>query len=399
MLILIANVGSTSLKYKLFDMETEEVLAVGKVERVGNPPSLFSHEAPGVNFRGKEVVAEDHTGAIKLMLDALVDPAGGVIKDLAEIAGVGFKTVHARGVSGSCLLTEEVIAAMEEYEGIAPAHNPPYLAAIRIFQKLLPGKPLVGVFETAFHQTMPPEAYLYGVPYEWWEKYGIRRYGFHGASHRYVSERVRELFGPVRHLVSCHLGGSASLCAIKDGRSIDTSMGFSPQAGILHSNRCGDVDPFILYYLVEKGHYTWAEAKKALVTNGGLKGLSGVSGDVRDIEAAAARGDERAAVALEVFCYGIKKYIGAYAAILGGLDVVAFTGGIGENGNAVREKVLEGLEFLGLQLDREKNQVRGQEALISTPDSRVKVMVIPANEEIIVARETRKVLAEHGIEE
>ena len=399
MLILIANVGSTSLKYKLFDMGTEEVLAVGKVERVGNPPSLFSHEAPGVSIRGKEVVAEDHTGAIKLMLDALVDPAGGVIEDLAEIAGVGFKTVHARGVSGSCLLTEEVIGAMEEYESISPAHNPPYLAAIRIFQKLLPGKPLVGVFEMAFHQTMPPEAYLYGVPYEWWEKYGIRRYGFHGASHRYVSERVRELFGPVRHLVSCHLGGSASLCAIKNGRSIDTSMGFSPQAGILHSNRCGDVDPFILYYLVEKGHYTWAGAKEALVTNGGLKGLSGVSGDVRDIEGAAARGDERAAAALDVFCYGIKKYIGAYAAILGGLDVVAFTGGIGENGIAIREKVLTGLEFLGIHIDKEKNQVRGQEALISTPDSRVKVMVIPANEEIIVARETKKVLSELGSEQ
>ncbi|HHW92121.1 MAG TPA: acetate/propionate family kinase [Firmicutes bacterium] len=396
MMILVANVGSTSLKYKLFDMGTERVLAVGKVERVGNPPSLFSHRAPGVNIQGKEVVVKDHTGAIKLMLDALVEPTGGVIRDLAEIAGVGFKTVHARGVSGSCLLTEGVIAAMEEYAAIAPAHNPPYLATIRIFQKLLPGKSLVGVFETAFHQTMPPEAYLYGVPYDWWERYGIRRYGFHGASHRYISERVRELFGPVRHVVSCHLGGSASLCAIKDGRSIDTSMGFSPQAGILHSNRCGDLDPFILYYLVEKGHYTWAGAKEALVTNGGLKGLSGVSGDVRDIEGAAARGERRAAAALDVYCYGIKKYIGAYAAILGGLDVVAFTGGIGENGVAIRERVLEGLEFLGIHIDGEKNQVRGREALISTPDSRVKVMVIPANEEIIVARETQKVLAAIG---
>lgn len=395
MLVLVCNVGSTSLKYRLLDLREETEVCNGRMERVGTPPTRFSHQGPGLEFKNREIEAPDHAAAVQEMLLALQGGPEPALPDLEDLGGVGFKVVHAGPVSGARLLTSDVLEAMEKFSSISPAHNPPYLAAIRIFQRLLPETPLVGAFETAFHQTMPPEAYLYGVPYRWYEQYGIRRYGFHGASHRWVSERTQAILGHTPRLVSCHLGGSASLCAIRQGESVDTSMGFSLQAGVQHSNRPGDLDAFIVPYLVDQEGYTWDQALGEVTSEGGMLGLSGVSGDMREIEDAAREGDERAQTALDVFSYGVKKYIGAYAAALGGLDAVAFTGGIGENGVEMRQWILEGLEFLGVHLDPEANRLRGQEVVISRADSPVQVLVIPANEELVVARQTREVIEQN----
>ncbi|MFQ6110821.1 MAG: acetate/propionate family kinase [Nitrospinota bacterium] len=395
MKVLVSNVGSTSFKHKLLEMDDESVLASGKVERVGGPKGFLSHEAAGREKVTREAQFPDHNAAIKMALELLLDKKHGALKELSEIAAVGFKTVHGGRFTGSLALTEDVLQEMEGLSKLMPAHNPPYVSAIRVFQGLLPGVPLVGVFETAFHRDLPPKAFLYSIPYEWYERFGIRRYGFHGASHRYISERVPEILGKPRDslkVISCHLGGSSSLCAIDGGRSIDTSMGFSAQAGVSMSTRSGDIDPFIIPYLVERGGLSLEEVRQALVKRGGLLGVSGVSGDVRDLEEAAEKGNERALLALELFCYEVKKYIGAYAAALGGLDALAFTGGIGENGVGVRASICEGLGFLGIELDGQKNLTRGQEAIISREGSAVKVMVVPANEELIVARETLSVV-------
>ena len=392
MLILVTNVGSTSLKFKLYRMEDEQILASGKIDRIGGKASTFSYSAKGAAFTW-EVVAGNYSEAIRLMVEALTSEEAGVISSLSEVEAVGFKTVHAKNISGSVLLDECVIKAMEDYNDVAPAHNPPYVTAIRMFQEAMPGKPLVGVFETSFHQSMPDYAFMYSVPYSWYEQYGVRRFGFHGASHRYVSERISSLLGTDQvRLVSCHLGGSSSLCAVYNGKSVDTSMGFSPQAGPLQGTRCGDIDWFAALHVIKEAGISLDDAARQLVKEGGLKGISGVSSEMRDVEAAAAQGNDRARLAIDMFCYAIKKYIGAYAAALRGLDVVAFAGGIGENSTNIREKILGGLEFMGIELDKARNTSGSAERLISADTSKVKVFVVPTNEEIIVARETAKVI-------
>ncbi|MCL4465797.1 MAG: acetate/propionate family kinase [Chloroflexi bacterium] len=395
MRILLSNVGSTSLKYRLLEMDGEATLAQGRVERVGSQKGSLNHQAAGKPGVERELHVPDYAAAVKLAIDLLRDPEVGAVADLDDIAAVGFKVVHGGPVSGSALLDEKVLQALADFTPIAPAHNPPYIQAIRIFQRLLPGKPLVGVFETAFHRTLPEEAFLYSVPYEWYERYGVRRYGFHGASHRYVAERTAAILArPLEELkiVTCHLGGSSSLCAVKGGHSIDTSMGFSLQAGVPMTNRHGDIDAWIVPYMVEKAGLTLEEVKQALAKGSGLLGLSGLSGDVRDLEEAAAAGHKRAALALNVFAYQVKKYIGAYAAALGGLDAVAFAGGIGERGVAMRRRICQGLDFLGIALDPSRDEAQGQEAIVSPPGAWVAVLVVPTNEEIVVARETVKVI-------
>lgn len=393
MKILVCNVGSTSLKYRLLDMTSEESLAWGRIERVGSENSIYSHkDVRGMEF-SQEVSIPDYKTGISLMIKNLINGGEGVITGLDEISSVGFKVVHAKGVSGVQLLTDQVLEAMEAYNGIAPAHNPPYISAIKQFREIMPGVPLIGSFETGFHRTIPPEAYLYGIPYELYQDYGIRKYGFHGASHEYVSNRVCELLGRKDlKIVTCHLGGSGSLCAVKNGESIDTTMGFSLQTGILNNNRCGDIDPFIPIYLMEELGYTLDQVKHLLTKKSGLLGISGVSNDVRDIEEAAEQGNERAIQCIETYCYNIKKFIGAFACAMGGLDVIAFAGGIGENGIKVRERVCKGLEFLGVYLDHDRNRVTGKETVISADGSRVQVVVIPTNEEIIVARKAKQYL-------
>jgi acetate kinase len=399
MKILICNVGSTSLKYQLIEMDGESVLARGGVERVGAAASPMRHQAGGGPEITREIHAPDHSAAVAEMLALLQDPdpAVGVVRTLDDVAAIGFKVVGARGVTGAVRLDERVLRAMEEYNPVLPAHNPPYLAAIRIFERLAPQIPRVGLFETTFHRHIPDYAWIYSVPYEWYEKYGVRRYGYHGASLRYVSERVPALLGrPAAglRLVACHLGGSSSICAVKDGRSIDTSMGLTPQAGVPMSSRSGDFDPFVIPFIQEREGLDAAGVVRALTTNGGLKGISGVSGDMRDLEEAAAAGNDRARLALEAFAYDVKKYIGAYAAAMGGLDAIAFSGGIGENGVKMRAQICEGLEFLGVELDEAHNEAaRRVEAVISREGARTSVLVVPTNEEIIVARACVAVLS------
>jgi acetate kinase len=395
MKILVINVGSTSLKFRLFEMDGEQVLAAGKVERVGSAVSSSAYQM-GQNPRQDEAWrCPDQRSAIEQVLKVLTDPHRGVIKSLEEVAAIGFKPVHARNIADSVLITEEIIAAMEEYTPLVPSHNPPYIAAFRIFQELTPKKPLVGVFEPAFHKTIPDYARTYGIPYEWSEKYAIRRYGFHGASHRYISTRVPEMLkmdGKSLKIISCHLGGSSSVCAIRNGASIDTSMGFSAQCGLPNATRSGDLDPFILLYMLEKEAMTTDQLRLALTRNGGLKGISGLSGDVRDLEEAAAAGNQRARLALDVMVHETRKYIGAYTAVLEGADVLAFTGGIGENGIQVRGKICRGLDCLGFKLDSIRNQLHGKDGIISRDDSPAKIAVILANEELVIARETQRLI-------
>ena len=397
MKILVVNVGSTSLKFRLFDMQDEGVIAVGKIERVGSERSPVSYEIGDDCHKEEEIECSSHRTAIEYVLKILTNPTTGILRSLQDLDAVGFKPVHAKNIADSVFITDQVIKAMEAYTSITRAHNPTYIEAFRIFQQILPNKPLVGVFEAAFHTTIPNYARTYGIPYEWTEKHAIRRYGFHGASHRYVSWKAPQSLGRPNsnlRIISCHLGGSASICAIKDGCSIETSMGFSPQAGLSHATRNGDLDPFILLYLMEMENLSIDQLRTALSKRGGLKGISGLSGDVRDLEEAALNGNYRASLALDVFVHEIKKYIGAYTAVLEGLDVLVFTGGIGENGIKIREKVCQGLECFGVQIDLQKNQIQGQEALISTEDSSVAILVILANEELVIARETKRLITE-----
>ena len=398
MKVLIANVGSTSFKYKLFEMDDESVLARGGAERVKSEQGLFFHQAEGKPEVRLELPLPDHNAAISLTLDKLVDPEVGVLNSLGEVAAIGFKTVLAGDFPGTTLLTEEVIAGMEHYSPIFPAHNPPYIAAIRNFKKLTPGKPLVGVFEPGFHQDRPEYTMVYGAPYSWYKELGIKKYGYHGNSHRYVSQRVCWILGRGPEglkIIACHLGGSSSLCAIKDGKSVDNSFGFSAQSGIIHSTRNGDLDPFVLIYMMQEKKLSIEELSKSLTKQGGLAGISGLSGDIRDLEEAADEGNERAQLALDVMAYDVKRYIGAYAAILGGVDVLTFAGGIGEKGVRMRSRICEGLEFLGIELDEEKNQqAKGVEMVISPSSSKVQVVVVPTNEELMVARETVRLVEE-----
>ena len=399
MKILVVNVGSTSLKFRLFQMEDESVAAVGKVERVGSPSSPLSYQLGDGPKQERDIRAPDHRAAIEQVLEILTDPAAEVLTSLEELDAIGFKPVHAKGIADSVVVTDEVIQAMEDYIFLAPAHNPPYIEAFRIFRQLLPDKTLVGVFEAAFHKTIPDYARTYGIPYEWAEKHAIQRYGFHGASHRYISWRAPELAGRSGEdlkVISCHMGGSASICAIRNGRSVETSMGFSPQAGLSHATRNGDLDPFVPLYLMQEEGLSVDQVREGLSQRGGLKGISGLSGDVRDLEEAASAGNPRARLALEVLVHETRKYIGAYSAVLEGLDILAFTGGIGENGIRIRQSVCQGLEYLGIRIDPDRNQVRGRDTVISADGSRVSVLVILANEELVIARETARLVAEAG---
>jgi len=395
--VLVINVGSTSLKFRLFEMETESIVAVGKVERVGSVRSPASYQLGNRPKHEADIECPDQRAAISYVLSRLTDGSSGVLSSLDQLDAVGFKPVHAKNIADSVFVTDGVIEAMEEYIPLAPAHNPPYIEAFRIFQELLPDKPLVGVFEPAFHKTIPDYARTYGIPYEWSEKHAIRRYGFHGASHRYISWRAPQVVGRPKEelsIISCHLGGSSSICAIKGGISVDTSMGFSPQSGLPNATRNGDLDPFVLLYMMEKEGLTTEQIRSALSKNGGLKGISGLSGDVRDLEEAAAAGNGRAALALRVLIHETKKYIGAYTAVLESLDVLVFTGGIGENGIGIRKGICQGLECFGIELDPLKNEVCGQEAVISHDASPAKILVVLANEELVIARETARLVSE-----
>jgi acetate kinase len=395
--IFVVNIGSTSLKFYLFDMDQEEVLARGYLERIGNADSPMSY-----TIRDREPVKtriDTVTGygiGIKTVLDIIM--GAGLLKDLSEINGIGFKAVHAGDLRESSLVTEEVLALMEDFYCVVPAHNPPYVKAMKQFREWIPDIPLVAAFETSFHHDIPDYAHTYGVPYEWYEKHKIRKYGFHGASHRYVSERAAEILHLPQagsRMITCHLGGSSSVSAILNGRSIDNSMGFSTQAGMPMSNRTGDIDPFIIPYVMKKESLSFEEVMEKLIKESGLKGISGTSGDVRDLEENYSS-NARAKLAFEALCYSVKKYIGSYIAVLGGIDVLVFTGGIGENSSKLRKRVCEGLEFLGLELDLDQNDLPKSERLISRDGSGIKIMIIPTNEEIIVARETLKVLENRG---
>jgi acetate kinase len=397
--VLVPNLGSTSLKYQLLEMEGERVLARGKIERIGSAQAQITTWDSTGEARQSTASIPDHRAAIQTLLDRLGQLEAGD-QPAKPIDAVGFKAVHGGPrYRGSFRVSDDLLEAMKEFVPVAPVHNPVYIQAMQIFREVLPGVPMVAVFEPGFHATIPERAYVYGVPYEWLEKYGVRRYGFHGSSHRYVSERVPKLLGrPAAglHLVSCHLGGSSSICAIRDGESVDSSFGFSAQSGIEHAARSGELDPFAVLYVMEKEKLTAAQAGELLCKRGGLLGISGVSNDLRDLEEAAGKGHARAALAIDVLVYEIKKYIGAFAAALGGLDAVAFAGGIGENSWRVRQEVCRGMEFLGLHLDAEKNrQPASGDRILSQPDSSVTVLVVYTNEEIVVARETVRVLAEN----
>jgi acetate kinase len=397
MKILVSNVGSSSFKYQVIDMENEVTLAKGAVERVGKPPSLFTHSVQSGNKLKKEIVAPNHNTAIRVAIDTLLSQEYGILSDLSELSGVGFKAVFAKDIISSAMIDESVIKALEEYIPLAPFHNPAYIASIRAFQEILPNKPLVAVFETWFHETIPDYAYIYSVPYEWYEKYGVRRYGFHGASHRYISQRTPQILGlPADKLkiISCHLGGSSSICAIKYGKSVDTSMGFSAQSGVMQSTRCGDIDPFLIPFIMDREGLNTDQIRSILSTKSGMLGISGVGSDNRDLLEAADKGNKRAILTNQAYHYSVKKYIGAYTAAMGGLDAIVFTGGIGEKSDIGRAEICEDMEFLGIKIDDEKNKSVKGEANISSLESKVQVLVIPTNEEIIVARETARIIKE-----
>ncbi len=396
MKVLVINAGSSSLKYQLIDMDNEHVLAKGLCERIGIEGSKLNHTPDG----GEKVIISqdmpDHGVAIKLVLEALTDKNHGVIADMSEISAVGHRVVHGGEVfSGSVLITEEVKKAVTDCNDLAPLHNPANLTGIAAVEAAMPGVPNVGVFDTAFHQTMPAKSYMYGIPYEYYEKYKIRKYGFHGTSHNYVAHRVAELCGkPIEELkiITCHLGNGSSIAAVDCGKVVDTSMGFTPLDGLVMGTRSGSIDPAVIPFLVEHEGISAKEVDAVLNKKSGVLGISGVSSDFRDLEGAAKEGNERAKLALEMFRHSVRGYIGRYASIMGGVDVITFAGGVGENSADIREDVLAGHEFMGIKIDSEKNHVRGVEAEISTDDSRVRVFVVPTDEEMTIARDTKRIV-------
>ena len=396
MKVLVINCGSSSLKYQLIDMETENSLAQGLVERIGIEGSVLTQKVEGKDKYIVKTPMKNHKEAIEIVLKALVDGEHGVIKSMDEITAVGHRVVHGgEKYASSVLITEEVKKSIEECYKLAPLHNPPNMIGIEACEELMPNTPMVAVFDTAFHQTMPKEAFLYALPYELYSENGIRKYGFHGTSHMYVSNKVAEVMGKdIKDLkiVTCHLGNGASLCAVKNGVSIDTTMGFTPLDGIVMGTRSGSIDPAIVLYLINELKYSTEDVNTLLNKKSGVLGISGVSSDFRDIEDAAAKGDERAILALDIYHYRIRTQIGAYAAAMGGVDAIVFTAGVGENGPETREACLEGLEFLGVKVDKEKNNVRGKVREISTEDSTVKAFVIPTNEELVIARDTKNLV-------
>ncbi|MCO6044408.1 acetate/propionate family kinase [Aeoliella sp. ICT_H6.2] len=392
MKVLIANLGSTSFKYRLFDMDGERQLARGGVERIGAEQSSAFVEI-GDSRREITIEAPNHAAAVEQCLAQLTDPSEGCLASADEVSAIGFKAVHGGRARGVRRVDSDVLAAMEEMATVAPAHNPPYTAAMRQLQEALPHIPLVAAFETGFHETIPPRLKHYAIPTEWAEEFGIKRWGFHGASHRYVAGRTAELTGNTeQRVISCHLGGSSSVCAIRNGESVATSMGMSPQSGPPQNNRAGDFDPFALPLLMERTGTTLEGALGLLASQCGLKGLSGTSGDVRDLATAADAGDERAKLALDVFTTSVRHYLGAYLVELGGVDVLAFAGGIGENGTRIRSAICSGLSELGIVLDEEKNAAATGEGAIHAAESKTQIWIVPTNEELVVARQTRDLL-------
>ena len=391
--ILVINCGSSSLKFQLIDMTTEAVQAKGLCERIGIDGSRIVYTPAGGEKMTIESPMPTHTEAIKLVLDCLTNAEYGVIKSLKEINAVGHRVVHGgEKFASSTIITDEVIKVIEECNELAPLHNPANLIGINVCRELMPGVPMVGVFDTAFHQTMPKKAYLYGLPIKAYTDYKIRRYGFHGTSHSFVSKRVAEFLGkPVEDLktIVCHLGNGASICAVDGGKSVDTSMGFTPLAGLVMGTRSGDIDPAILEYYANKEGLTLSEVTTVLNKKSGMEGLTGGKSDFRDLEEGYEAGDQACIDAIEVFCYNVARFVGAYAASLNGVDVIAFTAGIGENSGFVRGKICEYLGYLGITIDAEQNSKRGEDIIISTPDSKVTVCVIPTNEKLMIARDTK----------
>jgi len=392
MKILVANLGSTSFKYRLLDMDDETQIARGAIERIGSAESRCTVEI-GPNRREHLLAVPDHAEAVRQCLAQLTDPESGCLGDASEVSAIGFKAVHGGAVSGVQRVTDKVLAAMEEMSEVAPAHNPPYINAMRILSEKFPEIPLVAAFETDFHRTIPDRNRYYAVPYEWAEKAHVRRWGFHGASHRYIATRTAELLGrDDLRIVSCHLGGSSSLCAVRGGKSVATSMGMSAQTGLPHNNRAGDFDPFALPLVMKLTGKSLPEVLTMLASQSGLLGLSGVSGDLRDVSEAAQEGNVRAQLAWDVFASSVRHYLGAYLVELGGADAIVFTGGIGENRPAFRSNVLRELEELGIVLDPTANEQLQGEGPIHADGSRTQVWVVPTNEELIVARQTKELV-------
>ena len=389
--VLVINCGSSSLKYQLINSDTEAVLAKGLCERIGIDGRLV-YQLAGHDKEITEAPMPTHKEGIQMVLDALVNPKTGAVKSLSEIDAVGHRVVHGgEKFAQSVVLNEEVLAKVEECNELAPLHNPANLIGIRVCQELMPGVPMVGVFDTAFHQTMPQKAYLYGLPYEYYEKYKVRRYGFHGTSHSFVSKRLAEFLNldyNNSRLIVAHLGNGASISAVLDGKCVDTSMGLTPLEGLVMGTRSGDIDPAIMEFIAKKENLDIDGIMDVLNKKSGVEGLSGVSSDFRDLEAAYHEGNPRAIAACEVFAYRVAKYICAYVAAMNGVDAIAFTAGIGENTSFIREKILAYFGYLGITMDKEANMVRGEDKIISTPDSKVTVCIIPTNEELAIARET-----------
>ncbi len=390
--VLVINCGSSSLKFQLINSESEQVLAKGLCERIGIDGSLTYQPEGGEKVKSDKAMPT-HTEAIQFVIDALTDADTGVVKSLSEIGAVGHRVVHGgEKFAKSVVITDEVKATIEECNDLAPLHNPANLIGINACEKLMPGTPMVAVFDTAFHQTMPDKAYMYGLPYEYYDKYKVRRYGFHGTSHSFVSKRAAELAGkPYDQLktIVCHLGNGASICAVENGKSVDTSMGLTPLEGLVMGTRSGDIDPAILEFISKKEGLDIAGLMNMLNKKSGVFGLSNnLSSDFRDLEDGANSGNNEARIALEIFCYRVAKYVGSYAAAMNGVDVIAFTAGIGENSGTVRTNVAKYLGYLGIEINEDANKKRGEEITISTPDSKVTVMVIPTNEELAIARET-----------
>ena len=396
MKILVLNCGSSSIKYKLFDMTTKEVIAQGGIEKIGLKGSFLKLTLPNGEKKVLEKDIPEHTIGVEFILNTLINPEYGAIKSLDEINAVGHRMVHGgERFSESVLLNKEVLDAFIACNDLAPLHNPANLKGVNAVSAILPNVPQVGVFDTAFHQTMPDYAYMYAIPYELYEKYGVRRYGFHGTSHRYVSQRVCEFLGvdpKGKKIITCHIGNGGSISAIKDGKCIDTSMGLTPLEGLVMGTRSGDIDAGAVTFIMEKEGLNATGISNLLNKKSGVLGVSGVSSDMRELEAAVAAGNPKAILAEKMYFYRIKKYIGAYAAALGGVDIILFTGGVGENQANCRSEVCEGLEFMGVKIDLEKNKVRGEEAIISADDSKVTVAVIPTDEELMIASDTLAIL-------
>ena len=394
--ILVLNNGSSSVKYKLIDSDTKRVLAEGGVEKIGLPDSFIKFKTPEGKKETVEVSMPDHKEAIRQVFKVLTDPEKGVIRNLDEIDAVGHRVVHGMEYfNKSVLITPEVIARVKECYPVAPLHNPANITGIEAILDLLPEVPQVGVFDTAFHQTMPAKAYMYALPYEDYEKYGIRRYGFHGTSHRYVSRRACEFLGldyDKQRIITCHIGNGGSITAIRDGKSVDTSMGLTPTEGLMMGTRVGDVDPGALTYLMERRDIGYKELQKIINKESGVLGVSGISNDMRDIEDGIEAGNERAILAMDMYEYRILKYIGAYTAVLGGADIIVFTGGVGENQTSTRETICKSLAYLGVTFNAEANKVRGSEIEISGPDSKIRVVVIPTDEELMIATDTAEIV-------